>query len=58
MLDQTRGVLPKIPSRIAKFHLQIVENRLKFQSKILPVVQLIGEIRLVVLQIVEESPGR
>ena len=36
MLDQTRGVLPKIPSQIAKFHLPIVENRLKFQSKILP----------------------
>ena len=28
--------LSKIPSKIAKFHLQIVENRLKFQSKILP----------------------
>ena len=28
--------LAKIPSKIAKFHLQIVENRLKFQSKILP----------------------
>ena len=25
--------LPKIPSKIAKFHLQIVENRLEFQSK-------------------------
>ena len=25
--------LPKISSKIAKFHLQIVENRLKFQSK-------------------------
>ena len=29
------GGLSKIPSKIAKFHLQIVENR-EFQSKILP----------------------
>ena len=29
-------IWPKIPSKMAKFHLQIVENRLKFQSKILP----------------------
>ena len=29
-------VLPKIPSKIAKFHLKIVKNRLQFQSKILP----------------------
>ena len=28
--------LSKIPSKIAKFRLQIVENRLEFQSKILP----------------------
>ena len=26
--------LSKIPSKIAKFHLQIVENRLQFRSKI------------------------
>ena len=30
--------LPKIPSKTAKFHLQIVENRLEFQSKIVPLV--------------------
>ena len=30
------AMLSKIPSKIAKFHLQIVENRLEFQSKILP----------------------
>ena len=29
-------ILPKIPSKTAKFHLQIVENRLEFQPKILP----------------------
>ena len=28
--------LSKISSKIAKFHLQIVENRLQFRSKILP----------------------
>ena len=28
--------LPKIPSKLAKFHLQIVENRLQFRSKIVP----------------------
>ena len=28
-----RDSLPKIPSRIAKFHLQIVENRLQIQPK-------------------------
>ena len=33
---QIAADLPKIPSKIAKFHLQIVENRLKFQSKNLP----------------------
>ena len=37
-LDVARELpgLSKIPSKIAKFHLQIVENRLEFQSKILP----------------------
>ena len=29
-------VLSKVPSKIAKFRLQIVENRLELQSKILP----------------------
>ena len=29
--------LPKIPSKLAKFRLQIVENRLEFQSQISPV---------------------
>ena len=33
---EERLPLPKIPSKMAKFHLQIVENRLEFQSKILP----------------------
>ena len=31
-----RVALSKIPSKIAKFRLQIVENRLQFQSKISP----------------------
>ena len=35
-VGQPSHVLPKIPSKIAKFHLQIVENRLEFQSKNLP----------------------
>ena len=34
-------VLSKNPSKTAKFHLQIVENRLEFQSKILPGVGII-----------------
>eukprot|EP01045_Picozoa_sp_COSAG04_P018935 COSAG04_NODE_1793_length_5565_cov_52.214782_4_plen_147_part_00 len=32
--------LSKVSSKIAKFHLQIVENRLQFRSKILPDVHL------------------
>ena len=32
-VDLRALVLSKISSKIAKFHLQIVENRLKFQSK-------------------------
>ena len=33
---RTCVALPKVPSKTAKFHLQIVDNRLKFQSKVLP----------------------
>ena len=38
IVRSTCGVraLPKIPSKIAKFHLQIVENHPQFRSKILP----------------------
>ena len=33
---RTAAALSKIPSKIAKFHRQIVENRLEFRSKISP----------------------
>ena len=40
------AVLSKISSKIAKFHLQIVENRLQFRSKISPGVAPAGHRRL------------
>ena len=35
--------LPKAPSKTPKFHLQIVENRLEFQSKISPPRAAVGK---------------
>ena len=37
--------LPKIPSKIANFHLQIVENRLQFRSKVSPVRARVRQLR-------------